>query len=196
VLVPGPDRVHYIPTTRNFVLKLVAERSSGRLLGAQGIGPGEVAKRIDVVSTALSSRMDINQLANLTLAYAPPFSMAMDNVITAANVLRNKLEGRFRGVSPIELRQRLLAAENPFLLDVRQGMEYEKTRLKGSRHIPLGNLRGRLHDLPRDRPIVVVCSLGLRSYEASRVLTAHGFEDVTVLDGGLDAWPYALEQMT
>ena len=91
----------------------------------------------------------------------------------------------------------LLAEEPPpFLLDVRQSLEQEQVRLEGSRHIPLGNLRSRLHDVPRGRPIVIVCSLGLRSYEASRVLTAHGFEDVAILDGGLDAWPYALERLT
>jgi NADPH-dependent 2,4-dienoyl-CoA reductase/sulfur reductase-like enzyme/rhodanese-related sulfurtransferase len=196
VLVPGPDRAHYIPTARNLVLKLVAERSTGRLLGAQGVGPGEVAKRIDVVSTALASGLDVNQVAHLTLAYAPSYSMAMDNVVTAANVLRNKLEGRFRGVSPLELRQQMLATDAPLLLDVRQSVEYRQTRLKGSQHIPIGALRSRLHDLPRDRAIVIVCSLGLRSYEASRILTAHGFADVAVLDGGLEAWPYYLEQMT
>jgi NADPH-dependent 2,4-dienoyl-CoA reductase/sulfur reductase-like enzyme/rhodanese-related sulfurtransferase len=196
VLVPGPDRAHYMPTARNLVLKLVADRATGRLLGAQGVGSGEVAKRIDVMATALASELDVDRLAHLTLAYAPPYSMAMDNVVTAANVLRNKLEGRFRGVSPIELRQRLLAADAPLLLDVRQSLEYGQTRLKNSRHIPLGNLRSRLHELPRDRAVVIVCSLGLRSYEASRVLTTHGFEDVAVLDGGLEAWPYSLEQLT
>jgi rhodanese-related sulfurtransferase len=195
-LVPGPDRAHYVPTAGSLVLKLVVERHTGRVLGAQGVGPGEVAKRIDVVSTALAAGLDVDRLANLTLAYAPPYSMAMDTVVTAANVVRNKLEGRFRGISPHDLRQRLLTADAPLLLDVRQAAEYGQTRLKGSQHIPLGSLRSRLHDLPRDRSIVVVCSLGLRGYEASRVLTAHGFEDVAVLDGGLEAWPYPAEQLT
>jgi NADPH-dependent 2,4-dienoyl-CoA reductase/sulfur reductase-like enzyme/rhodanese-related sulfurtransferase len=195
VIVPGPDRVHYIPTARNLVLKLIADRATGRLLGAQGVGPGEIAKRIDVVATALASGADLEGLTHLTLAYAPPFSMAMDLVVTAANVMRNKLEGLFSGISPIELRQRMLAEDAPLLLDVRQSIEYGQERIRGSRHIPLGNLRSRLHDLPRDRTIVVVCSFGLRSYEASRVLTTHGFEDVWVLDGGLEAWPYSIERL-
>lgn len=196
VLIPGPDRAHYMPNARELVLKLVGDRGTGRLLGAQGVGEGDVAKRIDVVATALAAELDVNRVAQLTLAYAPPFSMAMDNVVTGANVLRNKLEGRFRGISPLELRQRMLAADGSLLLDVRQSGEYGKTRLRGSLHIPIGSLRCRLHELPRDRPIVIVCSLGLRSYEASLVLTANGFEDVVVLDGGLAAWPYAVERLT
>jgi rhodanese-related sulfurtransferase len=195
VIIPGPDRAHFIPTARNLVLKLVADRSTGRVLGAQGVGPGDVAKRIDVVATALASGADIEALSHLTLAYAPPFSMAMDPVVTAANAIRNKLEGLFPGISSVELRQRMLTGDPPFLLDVRQSTEYGQQRLRGSRHIQLGNLRSRLHELPRDKTIVVVCSLGLRSYEAGRVLLTHGFDDVLVLDGGLEAWPYSLERM-
>lgn len=196
VIIPGPDRVHYIPTARNLVLKLVVDRSSERVLGAQGVGPGDVSKRIDVVATALASGANVEALSHLTLAYAPPFSMAMDLVVTAANVMRNKLDGLFPGISPIELRQRMLAGEPPFLLDVRQATEYGQERLRSSRHIPLGNLRSRLHELPHDKTIVVVCSLGLRSYEASRVLLTHGFDDVLVLDGGLEAWPYSVERLS
>jgi NADPH-dependent 2,4-dienoyl-CoA reductase/sulfur reductase-like enzyme/rhodanese-related sulfurtransferase len=195
VIIPGPDRVHFIPTARNLVLKLVADRSTGRVLGAQGVGPGEIAKRIDIVATALASGLDVEALSHLTLAYAPPFSMAMDPVVTAANVMRNKLDGLLPGISSIELRQRMLAGDPPFLLDVRQLTEYGQERLRSSRHIPLGNLRSRLHELPHDKTIVVVCSLGLRSYEASRVLLTHGFDDVLVLDGGLEAWPYFVERL-
>jgi rhodanese-related sulfurtransferase len=121
--------------------------------------------------------------------------MAMDLVLTAANVMRNKLDGLFPSISPLELRDRLLAADPPFLLDVRQSTEYGQVRFRASRHIPLGNLRGRLHELPHDRTIVVVCSLGLRSYEAARVLKTHGFDDVLALDGGLEAWPYSVERL-
>jgi NADPH-dependent 2,4-dienoyl-CoA reductase/sulfur reductase-like enzyme/rhodanese-related sulfurtransferase len=196
VLIPGPDRAHNIPTARNLLLKLVADRSTGQVLGAQGVGPGEVAKRIDVVSTALSAGLSVDRLAHLTLAYAPPYSTAMDNVITSANVLRNKRDGRFRGISPIALQHCMLGSDAPLLLDVRQPTEYQKIRLRGSRHIPLGSLRDRLDDLPRDRPIVVMCSLGLRSYEASRILETFGFDNVFVLDGGLEAWPYAVERLS
>ncbi len=195
-VVPGPDRAHFIPTARTVILKLIADGATGRLLGAQGVGPGDVAKRIDVIATALAAGWHADRLAQLTLTYAPPYAMAMDTVITAANVLKNKLEGRFLGISATELWQRLLLDEPPLLLDVRQPEEYERVRFRGSRHVPLGALRSRLDELSRDRPIVIVCSLGLRSYEASRILASHGFTDVSVLDGGIEAWPYAIERMT
>jgi NADPH-dependent 2,4-dienoyl-CoA reductase/sulfur reductase-like enzyme/rhodanese-related sulfurtransferase len=196
VIVPGPDRAHFIPTAKSIVLKLVAEEESGMLLGAQAFGAGEVAKRIDVVATALMAGLNHDGLAHLNLSYAPPYSMAIDNVITAANVLRNKLEGHFEGISPLGLREALRGTEPPELIDVRLPAEFCVSRLQGSRHIPLGTLRSRLHDLPRERAIVLVCSIGLRSYEASLILKANGFHDVRVLDGGLESWPFELERLT
>lgn len=194
-VVPGPDRAHFVPTARTIILKLVVDRTSRRVLGAQSVGLGEVAKRIDVVATAIMAGMDVDALAHLHLAYAPPYSMAMDNVIVAANVVRNKLAGHFRGISSIELWELLRTDEPPLLLDVRQPAEFGKTRFRNSRHIPLGSLRGRLHELPEQDPIVLVCSLGLRSYEAALILKNVGFTDVRVLDGGLEAWPFALERL-
>ncbi len=194
-VVSGPDRAHFVPTARSIILKLVVDRASRRVLGAQGVGMGEIAKRIDVVATALMAGMDVDQLAHLHLAYAPPFSMALDNVLVAANVVRNKLEGRFVGISSLELWELMRAGETPLLLDVRQPVEYGRVRLRGSRHIPLGSLRGRLHELPREEPIVVVCSLGLRGYEAALLLASRGFAKVRVLDGGLEAWPFAVERL-
>lgn len=194
-VVPGPDRAHFVPTAASIILKLIVDRSSRRVLGAQGIGVGEVAKRIDIVATALMAGMDVDQLAHLHLAYAPAFSMALDNVLVAANVVRNKLEGRFEGISCLELRDLMLADRAPLLLDVRQPVEYNRVRIRGSRHIPLGSLRGRLHELPRDEEIVVMCSIGLRGYEAALVLANRGFKGIRVLDGGLNAWPFAVEKL-
>ncbi len=195
-IVPGPDRAHFIPTAKSLVLKLVVDRDSRRILGAQAVGPGEVAKRIDIVATALMARMTVDDLAHLNLAYAPPYSMAMDNVIVAANVVSNKLAGAFSGISAGELNRRLMLREELFLLDVRLPSEYGTSRLRGSRHIPLATMRSHLRELPHDIPIVIVCSLGLRSYEAALILKAHGFDNALVLDGGLEAWPFAVERLT
>jgi rhodanese-related sulfurtransferase len=122
--------------------------------------------------------------------------MATDVVVAAANVLRNKLDGVFVGISPFELREALMRPEPPVLIDVRLPSELDVMRLPGSRSIPLGALRARLDEFPRDRAVVLVCKLGLRSYEASLILKAHGLTDVRVLDGGLDAWPFDLERRT
>lgn len=196
-LVPGFDRAHYLPTASNIVLKLVADRASRRILGLQAVGPGEVAKRIDVVATALAAGLTVDALALLDLAYAPAFSLAYDPVQTASNVIRNKLDGLFQGISAAALKERLMHRnaedEGPFLVDVRLPSEYGQERLPNSMHLPLGNLRGRIHELPRDRDIVLIGRIGLRSYEAARVLAQSGFQRVHVLDGGLDGWPYELE---
>jgi NADPH-dependent 2,4-dienoyl-CoA reductase/sulfur reductase-like enzyme/rhodanese-related sulfurtransferase len=195
VLVPGPDRAHFVPEAKTIVLKLIADQASGRVLGAEAYGLGDVSKRIDVIATALVGGLSLAQLSHLNLGYSPAYSMAIDNVVTAANVLRNKLEGRFRGISPLELREELLSGDPPLLLDVRLNVEFRDARLRGSRHVPLGTLRSRVHELPRDRSIVLVCSIGLRSYEAALILATHGFERVRVLDGGLESWPYTVESL-
>ena len=194
-LIVGPDRAHYLPTSQHILLKLVADRSTRKVLGLQGIGPGEVAKRIDIVATALFAGLHLGQLSELDLAYAPPYSLALDNVVTAANVLQNKLDGLFEGITPHQLWDLLATPQPPVLLDVRLHSEYGRVRLADSLHIPLGALRGRIHEIPKDRPIVTIGKIGLRAYEAALVLRHKGYQDVRVLDGGLDAWPFELEQL-
>jgi NADPH-dependent 2,4-dienoyl-CoA reductase/sulfur reductase-like enzyme/rhodanese-related sulfurtransferase/nitrogen-specific signal transduction histidine kinase len=177
-LVPGLDRAHFVPEVHSMVLKLVGDRRTRRLLGVQAFGTGGVDKRIDVAATALTAGLRIEDLSRLSLAYAPPYSMAIDVLIAGANVLRNKLDGQFRGITACQLRERLAGAEPPLLLDVRLPSEFGVLRLQNSLHVPLAVLRSRIADLPRDRSIVLVCKVGLRSYEASLILKARGFADV------------------
>jgi NADPH-dependent 2,4-dienoyl-CoA reductase/sulfur reductase-like enzyme/rhodanese-related sulfurtransferase len=196
VIVPGPDCDAYLPTSKSMVFKLVADRKTRRLLGAQGVGEGAVDKRVDIVATAVTAGMDLDTFSKLDLPYAPPYSLAMDTILTAANVLRNKIDGHLIGISAMQLEERMRDEEDtPFLLDVRLPSEYSTNKLPDSVHIPLGSLRGRMHEIPSDKTIVTVCSIGLRSYEASLILRANGFEDVQVLDGGLGGWPYELETL-
>lgn len=196
VTVPGLDHAHFVPNAQPLVLRLIADRTTRRVLGAQAFGAGQVDKRLDVMATAISAGLDVDALAHLNLGYAPPYSLAMDLVLAAANVLRNKLDGRFRGVSALELWDALGAPAPPTLIDVRLPSEFGVARLPGSRHIPLGVLRSRIGELPRDRPIVLVCKVGLRSYEASLILQAAGLQNVRVLEGGLETWPFELERLT
>jgi len=189
-LVPSPDRAHYMPTAKPLSLKLVADRSTRRLLGLQAVGPGAGDKRIDVAAVAITAGMTVDQVAELDLCYAPPYSPAMDNLITAANVARNKLDGHMVGVSPLEVRRMMEEKRDFLLLDVRSPAEFEKERLAGSVLIPLGALRGRLGELARDKRLVVFCQASLRGYEAARILTAAGFEHVHVMDGGVAMWPF------
>ncbi len=190
VIVAGPDKAHFYPTAKPIIIKLVGDRKSGRLLGAQMVGPGDIDKRLNAVATALAFSADVEDLSDLDLAYAPPFSPAMDNLIDAANSLRNKMEGRYRGMGPFELKRLLDEGEEVFLLDVRSPQEFEEVRMPGAVLIPLGALRQRLEEVPGDRRVVAFCKSSLRAYEASIILRHHGYDDVWVLDGGLSAWPF------
>jgi NADPH-dependent 2,4-dienoyl-CoA reductase/sulfur reductase-like enzyme/rhodanese-related sulfurtransferase len=188
--VPGPDREHYMPHAGMILLKVVADARTRRLLGVQAIGPGAVDKRVDVAVMAIRAAQTVDEVAQADLAYAPPYSPAMDNLITAANVVRNKLDGHLRGVLPAEVMRRLRARERLVLLDVRTPEEYQAVHLPHSIQIPLGVLRDRAAELPRDCPIVTVCDIGLRAYEASLTLRAAGFEEVRVMEGGMAMWPF------
>lgn len=189
-LVPGPDRAHYMPDARLLMLKIVVDSKTRRLLGAQAVGPGFGDKRIDMAAIAISAGMTVDQIANLDLTYAPPYSPVMDNLATAANVVRNKLAGLMIGVSAMEVHSLLQDGEDFVFLDVRTPAEYEHIRLPGSVAIPLGALRGRLDELPRDKEIITFCRQSLRAYEGALVLRAAGFPRVRTLDGGIDMWPY------
>jgi NADPH-dependent 2,4-dienoyl-CoA reductase/sulfur reductase-like enzyme/rhodanese-related sulfurtransferase len=192
-MVPGADRAHYMPKSKMLLMKIVAEKNTGRLLGVQVTGPGEGAKRIDVAATAITAGMTIDQLANLDLSYAPPYASAMDNLITAANVVRNKRDGYMVGISAESVQRKIQIGEDFVFLDVRSPKEYEQEHLPKSTLIPLGALRKRLAEIPKDKEIITYCAISLRGYEASLILRAAGFSDVKVLDGGVAMWPYETE---
>jgi len=189
-LAAAPDRASFMEDARLLILKLVVDTQTRRLLGAQAIGPGAGDKRIDAAALAIAAGMTVDQVANADLCYAPSYSEAMDNLITAANVARNKLDGLVVGISAAEVHVMGRSKAEFVFLDVRSPREHEEVRLPGSRLIPLGSLRGRLHDLPGDKLIVTFCDIGLRAYEAALILTDAGFRDVRMLDGGLAMWPY------
>jgi len=189
-LAPAPDKAHFMPEAKLLMLKLVVDAKSRRLLGAQAVGPGAGDKRIDVAAMAITAGMTVDQLANADLCYAPPYAPAMDNIITAANIARNKLDGFMVGISPEEVHRMMEEKKEFVFLDVRSPGEYERVRLPNSTLIPLGSLRGRLSELPKDKPIVTFCKISLRGYEAALILKAAGFSDVCVMDGGIAMWPY------
>jgi NADPH-dependent 2,4-dienoyl-CoA reductase/sulfur reductase-like enzyme/rhodanese-related sulfurtransferase len=192
VLSPAHDKAHFFPGAKPIVLKLIAERPSGRLLGLQAVGEGAVDKRLDAAATALSFGATAEQLSQVDLAYAPPYSAAMDNLIVAADILKNKLAGQARGISPHEVKRKFDAANDFILLDVRSPAEYDEVGIAGAKLIPLGMLRERLDELPRDKEIVTFCKISLRGYEAQKILDAAGFLNTKFMDGGILAWPYPL----
>ncbi|MCC6697094.1 MAG: FAD-dependent oxidoreductase [Candidatus Hydrogenedentes bacterium] len=190
VLAPSPDKAHYMPTAKTLMLKLVIDRGSRKLLGAQAVGPGDGSKRIDVAAMALTASMTVDQLDKVDLCYAPPFSPAMDNLITAADVGRNKLDGHMTGVTPMDVYAKQQRGEDFIFLDVRSPEEYGEVQLPGTINIPLGALRKRFNELDRNKEIITFCKISLRGYEAALILRAAGFDRVRVMDGGLAMWPY------
>jgi len=190
---PGPDRAHYLSSAKPLLMKLIADKATSRLLGVQAIGPGDGAKRIDVAATAITAGMTLEDVANLDLSYAPPYSPAMDNLITAANIARNKRDGYMVGISAEEVHCKMEVEEDFVFLDVRSPQEYSAVRLPRSTHIPLGALRKRLGELPRDKEVIAFCKISLRGYEAALILKAAGFTKAEVLDGGIMMWPYEKE---
>jgi NADPH-dependent 2,4-dienoyl-CoA reductase/sulfur reductase-like enzyme/rhodanese-related sulfurtransferase len=179
------------------ISKMVADRKSGRVLGFQCIGPGDASKRVATVAMALRGQLTVTDLVNADLPYAPPYSLALDHVIVAAQVLENKLAGRMQGLSAREVKQRVDQGAECFILDTRGPVEFEELRLGiGETLIPLGALRDRLNELPqdKDKEIILYCKISLRGYEGAAILQAHGWRNVKVMEGGIMAWPYPREK--
>lgn len=189
-LTAGPDREHFMPNVKTQMLKLIIDKNTEKILGAQSIGDGDCFSKIDIISTIITAGLTINKLSNLDLCYAPSCSLAIDNLITAINVARNKIEGIFEGISPLEIYSKIKENKNIILLDVRSRKEFEEERIPSSVLIPLNVLRGRLHELNKNSEIITFCSISLRGYEAALILKAEGFKNVKVLDGGLTLWPF------
>jgi len=194
VLSPAPDKAHFFPGAKPIALKLVADRATGRILGLQAVGEGAVDKRVDAAAAAITFGATAEQLSHLDLAYAPPYSAAMDNLIVAADILKNKLAGHARGISPAEVKKKLEDDDDFILLDVRSPAEHAEVGIEGAKLIPLGMLREKLDSLPKDKEIVAFCKISLRGYEAQKILDAAGFKNVKFMDGGIMTWPYPLRR--
>lgn len=179
------------------ISKLVADRKTGRVIGFQCIGPGDVSKRVATVAMAIRGQLTVDDLSNADLPYAPPYSLALDHVIVSAHVMENKLAGRMQGVSATEVKQRIDSGADCFILDTRTPAEFEEMRLGiGETLIPQGALRDRLGELPqdKDKEIVLYCKISLRGYESAALLNAYGWRNVKVMEGGIMAWPYPREK--
>jgi NADPH-dependent 2,4-dienoyl-CoA reductase/sulfur reductase-like enzyme/rhodanese-related sulfurtransferase len=192
-IVRGYDRAHYYPGGKESALKVIADKETGRVLGGQAVGEGPSDKFIDILAMACHGKLSCRELANVDLAYSPPFSPALSPVIVAANVLINKLEGRVECVQASEVREKIETAEESFqLLDVREEDEVKKKRIPHSIWIPLGELKKRVGELNKGREVTIYCESGLRSYKACLKLQHEGFENVKNVDGGLLCWCYDL----
>lgn len=171
----------YYPGAFPIALKLLFDRKTGRIFGAQAVGYDGVDKRIDVIATAIKGGMTVFDLPDLELAYAPPYSSAKDPVNMAGYVATNMIEDMVETIQWHQVNE--LIKNGARLVDVREKIERDMGFIPNSINIPLGQLRKRLHELPKDETIYVYCQVGLRGYLAARILSQHGFR-VKNLDGG------------
>jgi len=191
-LCPATDSPHYYPTHKPMLLKLIADRHSRKILGLQVAGFGDTIKRVDVIATAMYFGATIDDLPAIDLGYAPPYSTAIDISAHGANVLRNKIDGIAKSITPMQVKEKIDRGDDFVWLDVRSPLEFEEKHFEDPRVklLPLGMLRRRLEELPRDKEIIAFCKISLRGYEAQTILEGEGFTDVKFMDGGIEAWPY------
>ncbi len=176
----------YYPDALPMTIKVIFSPADGKLLGAQIVGSEGVDKRIDLLAQVIKSGGTIADLTRIEHAYAPPYSSAKDPVAMAGYVAENILSGRMK---PIYWRQVRDAAPGEFeLIDVRTPMEYASGAIAGAINIPLDSIRSRLADIPKNKPVVLYCGVGLRGYLASNILRLNGFNDVRNLIGGIKTY--------
>ena len=174
VVLSPMNHAGYYPGGRVMTMKVLFERSTGKLLGAQIVGSDGVDKRIDVLATAIRAGMTAADLTELDLAYAPPYSSAKDPVNMAGYMMENLLTGKVKQFRLDELAT-LPRDGSVTLLDTRTTGEYSRGHADGFINLPLDELRDRLSELDPAKPVYVMCQSGLRSYLACRILTQHGF---------------------
>ena len=175
------DKVGIMPDVHPIHFKLVFEVPTGRVLGAQAIGMGEVAKRIDVVATLIRMHGTLEDLKDLELCYSPIYSTARDVTNLSALVATNILYGRFRQVPVSSVRE--LVENGAAIIDVREENEYAAGHLKTAVNIPLSQLRSRMDEIPRDRPVYLHCRSSQRSYNAICALQGNGFDNLYNISG-------------
>lgn len=194
VMLVQLDRAHFYPTKDLMTLELVVERKTRRVLGIQGFGSSGDAMvgRINAVAALIKYKPTIDDLANLELAYSPPFASAMDVLNTVANMADNALREMNRGVGPAEFEKLWTERESGecCFIDCRETADAEPYMERNPEHwhnIPQGEMYKRIGEIPEGKTCVLVCNTGARSYEAQIMLTHKGMSNVVNIHGGMAA---------
>lgn len=185
---PG-SHAGYYPGALQLTLKVIYSPVDGKLLGAQGVGYDGVDKRMDVVAAFLGMGGSVHDLAAFEQAYAPPFNSAKDPLNMAGFIAENDLAGLTKPVSWSDVEA--WKTRGAFLLDVRTPQEFALGAIPGAVNIPHTQVRDRLAEIPRDKPILINCAVGLRGYLAERILRQKGWTDIGNLSGGYRTWKTA-----
>jgi NADPH-dependent 2,4-dienoyl-CoA reductase/sulfur reductase-like enzyme/rhodanese-related sulfurtransferase len=171
------DKAHYYPDSSQFIIKMIADRAGRKLLGLQALGRGAVDKLVDIAATAISLGAGLEQLENLDLSYAPPFSTAIHPFVHTVNVLLNKLDGRLDSLTPAAF-------------SAGDGRAYQLIdasivpSIPGAPYIALEKVEGPLQEYPPDAPLLLVCTKGKRAYMLQQKLKHYGYKNTLALEGG------------
>lgn len=183
---PG-SHAGYYPGAFPIAFKMLFDPKNGTIFGAQGVGMDGVEKRIDIIATAIKGNLNVFDLQDVEVCYAPPYNSAKDPVNMLGYYASNIIEGI---VDIIEWDQiDKLDKKNSIILDVREEFELATGTFDNYMHIPLGELRNRLNEIPKDKDIYVTCQVGLRGYVGCRLLEQHGIK-CTNIDGGIKTYFY------
>lgn len=195
-IIPG-DKVGLMPNSNVMHFKLVYETPTGRILGAQAIGKGNIDKRIDVIATMITMNGTLEDLKDLELTYSPMLGTAKDVVNHAALVALNQLYERYSEVKVSQVRE--LVENNAFIIDAREQNEYQVGHLKTAINIPLSEFRNRLDEIPKDKPVYIHCRSGQRSYNMVIALRNLGYTTVFNISGsylGINLYEYFNDLVT
>ena len=187
VLTVVDDKAHYMPGAGNFIIKLVADRESRRLLGVQVLGKGEVDKVVDICVAAISLKAKVDDLADMDFAYAPPFSTAIHPLAHTVNVLMNKMDGELESFTPAEFAEG--KAEGYRIIDASP-----VPSIDGAPYVDLTKIHGEVDGLGKDEPLLLVCAKGKRAYLTQNLLKHYGYTNTRVLEGGLTFNRAAVEE--
>ncbi|HJB95597.1 MAG TPA: FAD-dependent oxidoreductase [Candidatus Mediterraneibacter intestinigallinarum] len=175
-LVPTDDKAHYYPDASFFITKVIADKTTRKLLGVQVFGPGEVDKMVDIAVMGINMDAKLDDFENADFAYAPPFSTAIHPFVQAVYVLMNKIDGTFVSMTPAEYAAG--AAEGYRVVDVQP-----EPAIRGAFFVNLGQVNGEIEGLGKDEKLLLVCAKGKRAYFLQNRMRYYGYENTVVLEG-------------
>jgi len=180
IIISQGSHAGYYPGSQTMFIKLIFNNDGTKIYGGQIIGRDLVDKRIDVLATLIRLNGTVQDLKELELAYAPPYSSAKDPMNMAGFVADNLLNNRVRFAEYDEIEN-----SDYLVIDVRENSEVEKAHIQDSIHIPLGQLRERINELDKSKGYIIMCAAGVRAYNAYRILQQNDFNDLKVYPGGM-----------
>ena len=187
-LVMPNDKVGLMPNANPIHFKLIYEYPSGKILGAQSIGKGDVVRRVNVIATMITMHGDLEDLKELELCYAPAFGTAKDAVNFAALAGLNYLNGVYDQVPVTKVRE--LVEKGEYILDIRGKGAFDQSHVKGAVNIPIEEIRERYHEIPKDRTVYVHCRTSWNSYYVIQALKGFGYHNVVNIQGSFLALSY------